>query len=97
MVYLHLYHGRRTLDEDLEEWGPSGPTFGPFASFAVTYLTTLRLPDGDELRFVGDCVYYDGWLYGDWCIFDDPPDSPADEFDSERAVVPEHFRSQVES
>lgn len=41
-VYLHLYHGRKTVDESLEDWGFDGPLIGPLENLHVTYLTHLR-------------------------------------------------------
>lgn len=28
-VYLYLFHGRATPDEDVEDWGCEGPAIGP--------------------------------------------------------------------
>jgi hypothetical protein len=29
-VYLELYHGRHSPDENLDDWGFEGPVLGPF-------------------------------------------------------------------
>lgn len=69
---LHLFHGRNSPDEQLEDWGFEGPTLRIWG-FHVTYNATFRVytPDaGDwaELHFDNDCLYYDGKWYGDWSI-----------------------------
>lgn len=74
-VYIKLFHGRKTLDEDLKDWGSTGPIIGPFESVIFTYMSTIRasLPNGDcfELPILGDCVEYDNILYGDFSIVSD--------------------------
>jgi hypothetical protein len=30
-VYLHLFHGRNALEQDLDTWGREGPTIGPLS------------------------------------------------------------------
>jgi hypothetical protein len=37
-LYLRLYHGRATPDEQMEDWGSDGPVIGPLASIHVTYM-----------------------------------------------------------
>jgi hypothetical protein len=76
-VYIDLYHGRESLDVDMNErggWGTQGPVLGPFEYIHVTYGSHIRgiWANGREecwLWYVGDCVYYDGVLYGDWTAF----------------------------
>jgi hypothetical protein len=36
-LYLHLYHGRKDPDENLEDWGSEGPVIGPLAYVHTTY------------------------------------------------------------
>lgn len=42
MIYLKLFHGRDTADEDLEDWGYEGPTLGPFKYMHITYLSDVK-------------------------------------------------------
>lgn len=76
-VYLELFHGRRTLTEELADWGTEGPIVGPFRYVHTTYATDIKIEtaDGacDELHLVGeetpDLLCYDGVFYGDWSVF----------------------------
>jgi hypothetical protein len=73
-VFLELLHGRKSQDEDLEDWGTNGPVLGPFEWVHTTYAQHVRCGrDGDGyLHFFlsGDLLYYDGVYYGDWSVFD---------------------------
>ncbi len=76
-MYLQLYHGRTSPEQNLDDWGSSGPVFGPLQWFHVTYLSSFRFcyenePTGDtsgEFFFVEDLLHYDGVYYGDWSVF----------------------------
>jgi hypothetical protein len=76
-VYLRLIHGRRNPGENLNDWGFSGPTQGPFEAIHVTYLSSLRCIREDlselELKFHGDLLVHDGCYYGDFEISAEPP------------------------
>ena len=72
-VGLELFHGRASIDEELDGWGEPGPVF--LVDYVhVTYWSDLKLGidhsggDGD-LQRVDDLVYYDGMFYGDWSVF----------------------------
>ena len=79
-VAIELFHGRRSPDEHLEDWGLQGPVF--LVDYVhVTYAGDLKLglpePAGDgDLHYVQDLVYYGGIYYGDWSVF---PESLLDE------------------
>lgn len=72
-VAIELFHGRRSPDERLENWGSQGPVF--LVDYVhVTYLCDIKLgvpePAGDgDLHFIEDLVFYDGVYYGDWSVF----------------------------
>ena len=72
-LYLQLYHGRKAPADAMQDRGFVGPTFGPLASVAQTYLTQLRLHgDGDVelwLEVRDDMIVWDGEYYGDMSIF----------------------------
>lgn len=72
MLTLRLFHGRRSLDEQLSDWGRDGPVLGPLRSVNSTYCEELRLETIDgvlvELQVVRGLVYYGGVLYGDFEI-----------------------------
>jgi hypothetical protein len=67
-VLLRLFNGRRTLAENLSDWGMNGPVFGPFSCVHQTYRADIKTDEG-VLYYVGDCIYYDGVFYGDWSVF----------------------------
>jgi|APSaa5957512622_1039677.scaffolds.fasta_scaffold30832_2 hypothetical protein len=70
--YLRLYHGRKDLKENLEDWGSEGPVFGPYESIQVTYRCHIKMHTGsgfDDLHWHEDLIYYDGIFYGDMEIF----------------------------
>ena len=71
-IYLHLFHGRATLEEEMDDWGEDGPVLGPFTFAQVTYASTLRCaqPDGREAWFDlrDGCVFYGGVWYGDFTV-----------------------------
>ena len=76
MPYLMLWHGRETVDEELDSWGTNGPVFGPFPFFHMTYdcEITFSEEDGHILKVIDELVYYDGVYYGDWSFFDELDD-----------------------
>lgn len=41
-VYLSLFHGRRAPDEQLSDWGTSGPVIGPLRYCHTTYMSSVR-------------------------------------------------------
>jgi len=82
-TYLKLLHGRQTLDEVMDDWGPDGPWIGPLEWFQCTYMTSISLgfTDGETVEcliqnetpvapifFASDMIYFDGMYYGDWEI-----------------------------
>jgi hypothetical protein len=42
-MYLHLFHGRKTPDEELDGWGTDGPEIGPLTFVHTTYADSLRI------------------------------------------------------
>ena len=75
MAFLKLFHGRASPDEQLTNWGEDGPIFGPYPYFHHTYLADIKFDEEEchELVIVEGLVFYDGMYYGDWSIFDGPP------------------------
>lgn len=84
-LYLHLFHGRNHGDE-LDGWGFNGPCFGPLEHVTTTYATHVKLgfkneadavkfgldPSFPDLTVNGDCLVYDGHLFGDWTVSAEP-------------------------
>ena len=82
---LHLYHGRKTKDEEMDDWGSDGPVL-EVEGVTVTYEYDIRIMftgQGDYEFISQYCTdqlfYYDGIYYGDWSV------QPLDK-DSERVV-----------
>ena len=48
-VYLHLFHGRDALEQDLDTWGREGPTIGPLSYVHTTYGSDVKLRGAPHL------------------------------------------------
>jgi len=74
MLYLELFHGRPDPAQEMEDWGEQGPVFGPLQYLHTTYAyhVEFMLKNGEcgELWIIDDMIYYDGFWYGDWSVFD---------------------------
>lgn len=77
MIYIHLYHGRKAPDQEMNDWGEDGPVIGPFDWFHGTYFSTFNFGTtehgtiwwlGDNKGFPEGLIYYDGMYYGDFEI-----------------------------
>jgi hypothetical protein len=73
-MYLRLYHGRIDPDQQLDDWGYVGPTFGPLSCYVRTYCSTFRIfgeNDSEEiwLERHEDMIRWDGCFYGDMEVF----------------------------
>ena len=91
---LELYHGRETLDEDMNEWGSVGPAL-LLDSVTVTYGADIRIrftgqDDWENLEeyMIGDCFFYNNVHYGDWSIQDSQKSK-------ESGLTPELFRAEL--
>ncbi len=82
MAYLKLFHGRASPDEQLDGWGVDGPIFGPFPFFHMTYGVEIKFDQAQchALSIFEGLVFYGGMYYGDWSVFDGPPDACDEEF-----------------
>ncbi len=98
MVYLELFHGRKTSTEQLEDWGAEGPIIGPFPHFHTTYALEIKFGnEGHILTIVSEgLAYYDGMYYGDWSVFSADILDSSDQlkrrvvlFDQDKAQIPE--------
>jgi len=78
-VYIQLFHGRHTPNEELEDWGFEGPILGPFPYFHITYGCDVKLGDdpiiiaGKELEYFplwdkDGFIDFLGGYYGDMSI-----------------------------
>ena len=89
-TYLTLWHGRKSVDENLSDWGSNGPTFGPFEEVTITYASHVKCATGAKtlwFNFTGDVIEFDGVYYGDFTIFAGI-DAHADAHGTKTAVNP---------
>lgn len=94
MVYLRLFHGRKTRGEDMEDWGTDGPVLGPFEFVHMVGVDQLNLgppggnADCEELPCHDGLVYYAGVYYGDWSVIGEGQARMCEAFDARKAVRP---------
>jgi hypothetical protein len=67
MVFLELFHGRETVDEEMEDFGSQGPVIGPLPFLHTTYGDCLKFGEG-MVGLVQGLIFYDGIFYGDWSV-----------------------------
>lgn len=66
-LYLRLFHGRNSPDDQLDDWGFDGPFIGPLESVHCTYATALRLSFVDHedcARFFPQLHPVSGYTWG---------------------------------
>lgn len=73
-MYLRLYHGRCNPDQEMDDWGFVGPTFGPLSCYVHTYCSTFRIHGASDtselwLETHGDMIRWGGSFYGDLEVF----------------------------
>lgn len=72
-IYLNLFHGRKKIEEDMDDWGTQGPTFklnGIYSTYGWQLKLDVDDTQNDMIAFelVDGMVIYDGVAYGDWFI-----------------------------
>ena len=83
-MYLGLFHGRKKVNEVMQDWGFDGPCLGPLNYFHTTYASTIQIEFENpvdahrftgsytlqcELQLNGDMLRYDGNYFGDWTVY----------------------------
>ena len=73
-MYLRLYHGRTDPDQEMDDWGFMGPTFGPLSCYVQTYCSTFRIHGESGTHEVwldkhDDMICWQGCYYGDFEVF----------------------------
>lgn len=48
-VYLHVFHGRNTVEEDMDDWGFDGPVIGPLRYVHTTYKSDVKFACAPEV------------------------------------------------
>src|SRR6185436_1674093 len=60
MMDLYILHGRKTPDEDLQEWGPNGPRLKGVTGMHETYGTGIRVYFKDRSATL-EAQHLTGW------------------------------------
>ena len=70
-IYIKLFNGRLSTEEELDGRGIEGPVFGPYPCFHTTFGDNLKFDPtrGLCISLVENMVYYDGVYYSDWSVF----------------------------
>jgi hypothetical protein len=73
-MYMRLYHGRNDPEQEMDDWGFVGPTFGPLSSYIHTYCSTFRIYGACDTSEVwlerhDDMIRWDGCFFGDFEVF----------------------------
>lgn len=48
-VYLYLFHGRDSIDQDMTDWGAKGPMIGPLSYVHTTYGSDVKIRGSREV------------------------------------------------
>lgn len=71
-VVLHLYHGRKDVNENLDNWGFDGARI-ECEAVGFTYNTIWYVPvatgDREELKITEDCIEHNSLFYGDFEVY----------------------------
>jgi len=73
-MYVRLYHGRTDPEQDMDDWGFQGPTFGPLSCYVHTYCSTFRIHGESNaselwLETHRDMIRWGGSFFGDLEVF----------------------------
>ena len=55
-VYLYLFHGRKTPDCEMNDWGFEGPVIGPLQYVHMTYASDMKFEFTDEETSTQKCA-----------------------------------------
>ncbi|HMR85429.1 MAG TPA: hypothetical protein PKE30_19930 [Niabella sp.] len=73
MMYIHVFHGRKTIEEEMNDWGDNGPVVAvDFVSWTYGTLK-LHYPDWDFVfvKQVEGLIPIGDMYYGDFEILSD--------------------------
>ncbi len=74
-VYINLFHGRDTAEQEMDDWGYEGPVLGPFDYVHITYNSEVKWHEAGEDKYItiyNDLFPWGGKFYGDWSITSTP-------------------------
>ncbi len=69
ICYIKLFHGRKSPDTSLGDWGFEGPIIGPVGVSWTYGNVKIHSPDWEEFEFLptdNDLIAYEGSFYGDF-------------------------------
>jgi hypothetical protein len=64
LVYLELFNGRRSIDEQMRTFGTKGPVLGPFPFLQTAYGDSLKFDRSVVVELVQGLIFYGGTFYG---------------------------------
>lgn len=71
-MFLHLFHGRKTLTENMDDWGENGPHIGPIVGYRY-YNNTITVTGVEDvsikLSIIDGCIAFQNMYWGDWSVF----------------------------
>ena len=70
LVYLELFNGRRSIDEQMRTFGTKGPVLGPFPFLQTAYGDSLKFDRSVVVELVQGLIFYGGTFYGSWSVID---------------------------
>jgi hypothetical protein len=71
LVYLELFNGRRSIDEQMRAFGTPGPVLGPFPFMQTAYGDRLKFDRSVIIELIDGLIYYGGTFYGGWSVIDE--------------------------
>lgn len=61
-VYISLFHGRDTVEEEMEDRGYQGPIIGPFRYVQITYMSDIKFAMEKEAFKAAFPDIYQSWV-----------------------------------
>jgi hypothetical protein len=70
LVYLELFNGRRSIDEQMRTFGTKGPVLGPFPFMQTAYGDRHKFDRSVVVELIQGLIFYGGTFYGSWSVID---------------------------
>ena len=70
LVYLELFNGRRSIDEQMRTFGTKGPVLGPFPFLQTAYGDSLKFDRSVVVELIQGLIFYGGTFYCSWSVID---------------------------
>lgn len=100
-LYISLLHGRQSPNEELHDWGFSGPIIGPIGIGYTYGSIKIFAPDWSTFEFLPEkdgCIEYQGKFYGDFEVWQDADPLIKTAVENEKRPLHsfEEFQSNIE-